>query len=179
MFRYLDCWCLSLKPVANSCENRRLFGPDYRMILFSCCEIRSELPQARFGHGQSMPDRKRVEGYIASHAAPQPRQPIALAGVPLPTLSKRLGHSSLYFTATVYSHALGKDEVAAQRTLARRRYRVPSRPIGRRNFSEQQRSLARGKLCEVMATEEENMVALTGVEPESTHPMWSDLGVSS
>lgn len=35
------------------------------------------------------------------------------AGVPLPTVSKRLGHSSVHVTATVYSHALEKDERAA------------------------------------------------------------------
>jgi tetratricopeptide (TPR) repeat protein len=33
--------------------------------------------------------------------------------VALPTVSKRLGHSSVYVTATVYSHALSKDETAA------------------------------------------------------------------
>ena len=35
------------------------------------------------------------------------------AGVPLAAVSKRLGHSSVYVTATIYSHALSKDEVAA------------------------------------------------------------------
>jgi integrase len=35
------------------------------------------------------------------------------AGVPLPTVSKRLGHSSVHVTATVYAHALAKDERAA------------------------------------------------------------------
>jgi integrase len=34
-------------------------------------------------------------------------------GVPLPVVSKRLGHSSVYVTATVYSHALTNDELAA------------------------------------------------------------------
>ena len=35
------------------------------------------------------------------------------AGVPLPTVSKRLGHSNVHVTATVYSHALPADEIAA------------------------------------------------------------------
>ena len=35
------------------------------------------------------------------------------AGVPLPTVSKRLGHSSPHVTAMVYSHALPRDEEAA------------------------------------------------------------------
>jgi integrase len=35
------------------------------------------------------------------------------AGVPLPTVSRRLGHSSVWTTANVYSHALPPDEIAA------------------------------------------------------------------
>jgi hypothetical protein len=31
-------------------------------------------------------------------------------GVPLPTVSKILGHSNVYVTATVYAHALASDE---------------------------------------------------------------------
>jgi integrase len=34
-------------------------------------------------------------------------------GVPLTTVSKRLGHSGVRVTAEVYSHALGADELAA------------------------------------------------------------------
>jgi integrase len=34
-------------------------------------------------------------------------------GVPLPTVSKRLGHANVHVTATVYSHALPQDEIAA------------------------------------------------------------------
>ena len=35
------------------------------------------------------------------------------AGVPLPTVSKRLGHSNVSVTAAIYSHAFTKDEIAA------------------------------------------------------------------
>ena len=35
------------------------------------------------------------------------------AGVPLPVVSARLGHSSPYVTATIYSHALKADEMQA------------------------------------------------------------------
>jgi integrase len=34
-------------------------------------------------------------------------------GVPLPAVSKRLGHSNISVTATVYAHALASDESAA------------------------------------------------------------------
>jgi len=35
------------------------------------------------------------------------------AGVPLPTVSKRLGHSSVNTTASIYAHSFAADEVAA------------------------------------------------------------------
>ncbi len=35
------------------------------------------------------------------------------AGVPLPTVSKRLGHSSVNVTASIYAHAFAADEIAA------------------------------------------------------------------
>jgi integrase len=35
------------------------------------------------------------------------------SGVPLPTVSKRVGHSNVYTTATAYSHSLSADEVTA------------------------------------------------------------------
>ena len=38
------------------------------------------------------------------------------AGMELPAVSERLGHSSVYVTATVYSHRIkGRDEEAARR----------------------------------------------------------------
>ena len=38
------------------------------------------------------------------------------AGIELPAVSERLGHSSVYVTATVYSHVIkGRDEVAARK----------------------------------------------------------------
>jgi integrase len=35
------------------------------------------------------------------------------AGVPLPAVSKRLGHAKTHVTATIYSHALDKDDSKA------------------------------------------------------------------
>lgn len=37
-------------------------------------------------------------------------------GVPLPTVSKRLGHSSVNVTAQIYSNAFAQDEIAAAST---------------------------------------------------------------
>jgi integrase len=35
------------------------------------------------------------------------------AGVPLPAVIKRLGHTDIYTTARIYAHALQSDEIAA------------------------------------------------------------------
>jgi integrase len=42
---------------------------------------------------------------------------LLLPGVPLPTVSKRLGYLSPHFTAAVYGHELPKDEEAPARNL--------------------------------------------------------------
>jgi integrase len=41
---------------------------------------------------------------------------LVAAGVPLPTVSKRLDHSNVAITASVYSHSFSKDELAAADT---------------------------------------------------------------
>jgi integrase len=41
------------------------------------------------------------------------------AGVPLPTVSKRLGHANPNITAAVYSHALPSDEERAAEAFER------------------------------------------------------------
>ena len=41
------------------------------------------------------------------------RSQLLSAGVPLPTVTRRLGHTNVHTTATVYSHALASDELAA------------------------------------------------------------------
>jgi integrase len=41
------------------------------------------------------------------------------AGVPLPAVSKRLGHSNIYVTATVYAHALPSDGTRRSRKMGK------------------------------------------------------------
>lgn len=53
------------------------------------------------------------------------------AGVPLPAVSERLGHSSVRVTADVYSHAIrGQDDEAARRWEEFQRQNAPQKPAG-------------------------------------------------
>ena len=98
--------------------NRRMFGFDYRLDL-----------DLVFCH----PDGKYIRPGVVTKAARRIAKKAGLIGVsmhtmrhshgsqllslgvPLPTVSKRLGHSNVHVTATVYSHALPDDEISAAR----------------------------------------------------------------
>ena len=101
-------------------ENRRLFGPDYRIDLdLVFCDPQGNLlkpnnvsskasliaRRAGLGKGVSMHTLRH------SHASQ-----LLSAGVPLPTVSKRLGHTDVHTTASIYSHALPKDDLKAAET---------------------------------------------------------------
>jgi integrase len=97
-------------------EARRMFGSDYR------CDL-----DLVFCH----PDGNYIRPDVVTKAARRIAKKAGLAGVsmhsirhshgsqllslgvPLPTVSKRLGHANVHVTATVYSHALPEDEIAA------------------------------------------------------------------
>jgi integrase len=49
--------------------------------------------------------------------------------VPLPAVSKRLGHSNIYVTATVYAHALPNDESAAAEKWEAAMNRAPNSKV--------------------------------------------------
>jgi integrase len=97
-------------------ENRRLFGPDYRKDLdLVFCD-----PQGNYLKPDSITAKvsliAKQAGFKAvgihtlrhSHASE-----LLSDGVPLPAVSKRLGHADVYTTAKVYAHALPKDDTAA------------------------------------------------------------------
>jgi len=98
-------------------ESRRLFGPDYRVELdLVFCNpqgdflkpnnVSSKASQiarkAGFGKGVSLHTMRH------SHASQ-----LLSSGVSLPTVSKRLGHTDVHTTASIYSHALPKDDLKA------------------------------------------------------------------
>jgi integrase len=101
---------------ASQSENRRLYGPDYRDDL----NLVFATPDGDYLKPDSMTSKVCL---LASHAGLNGASLHTLRhshgsqllanGVPLPAVSKRLGHSSVYVTATIYAHALSADEVAA------------------------------------------------------------------
>jgi len=95
---------------------RNGFGPDYRKDL--------NLVFANPNGDYLKPDSVTAKACLIARKAGLPGislhtlrhshgSQLLSAGVSLPAVSKRLGHSSVYVTATVYSHALSHDEIAA------------------------------------------------------------------
>jgi len=100
----------------NQQENRRLFGQDYRgdLNLVFCGPQGDYLKPDSISAKASLIAKQAGLKDTSLHTLRHSHgSQLLSAGVPLPTVSKRLGHSSVYVTATVYSHALGKDELAA------------------------------------------------------------------
>jgi len=97
-------------------ENRRLFGPDYRddlNLVFSTPEGDFLKPDTMTVKVCLLTARAGLKGASLHTLRHSHGSQVLSAGVPLPAVSRRLGHSSVYVTATVYSHALSKDESAA------------------------------------------------------------------
>jgi integrase len=98
-------------------ENRRLFGPDYRadLNLVFCT------PQGNYLNPDSVSSKAcliaRKAGFekgISLHTLRHSHASQLLAsGASLPTVSKRLGHTDTHTTASIYSHALPKDDLDA------------------------------------------------------------------
>jgi integrase len=97
-------------------ENRRLFGPDYRddlNLVFATPEGAYLKPDTLTAKICLLTSKAGLKG-ASLHTLRHSHGSLLLSvGVPLPVVSKRLGHSSVYVTANVYSHALSQDEVAA------------------------------------------------------------------
>jgi integrase len=97
-------------------HHREMFGPDYRrdLDLVFCGPDGSYLKPDSVSSKCSLIAKKAGLKSVSLHTLRHSHGSLLLsAGVPLPTVSKRLGHSSPHVTAMVYSHALPKDEEAA------------------------------------------------------------------
>jgi integrase len=97
-------------------HNRVMFGPDYRrdLDLVFCGPEGIHLKPDSVSAKCSLIARKAGLSRVSLHTLRHSHGSLLLsAGVPLPTVSRRLGHSSPHVTAMVYSHALPKDEAAA------------------------------------------------------------------
>lgn len=97
-------------------ENRRLFGSDYRddlNLVFSTPNGDYLKPDSITAKVCLLAKKAGLTGAGIHTLRHSHGSQLLANGVPLPVVSKRLGHSSVYVTATVYSHALTQDELAA------------------------------------------------------------------
>lgn len=101
---------------ASQTENRRLFGSDYRddlNLVFATTQGDYLKPDSMTSKVCLLAKKAGLNGTSIHTLRHSHGSQLLSAGVSLPTVSKRLGHSSVYVTATIYSHALSADEVAA------------------------------------------------------------------
>ena len=97
-------------------EYRRQFGPDYRAdlnLVFATPEGDYLKPDTVTAAACLLARKVGLKGIGLHSLRHSHGSQLLAAGASLPTVSKRLGHSSVYVTATVYSHAFSRDEVAA------------------------------------------------------------------
>jgi integrase len=97
-------------------QNQKMYGPDYRtdLDLVFChadgSHIRPDTVTKAVRRIAKRAGFSRVSLHTLRHSH---GSQLLSAGVPLPAVSKRLGHTDIYTTARVYAHALQGDELAA------------------------------------------------------------------
>ncbi len=101
-------------------EYRRQFGPDYRAdldLMFANPDGTPLKPDSVSASVSLLCRRLGLPRGASLHTLRHSHGSVLLAdGVDLPTVSERLGHSSVRVTADIYSHALrGRDQDAARR----------------------------------------------------------------
>lgn len=99
-------------------ENRRMFGRAYRgdFDLVFCHPDGSFIrPDVVTKAARRIAKKAGLAGVSLHTIRHSHGSQLLSLGVPLPTVSKRLGHANVHVTATVYSHALPEDEIAATR----------------------------------------------------------------
>ena len=97
-------------------RNRLLFGGDYRtdVDLVFCDPSGEYLKPDSITAQACLAARKAGFKSVGIHTLRHSHGSELLSkGVPLPTVSKRLGHSSVHTTAKIYAHALPKDDITA------------------------------------------------------------------
>jgi len=114
---------------------RQQFGPDYRadLDLIFANPDGSPLKPDSVSAAVSLLFRKlKLPQGTSLHSLRHTHASEMLdAGVPLPVVSARLGHSSIRVTADTYSHAIhGQDDEAVRRWEEYRQRNRPSQPTG-------------------------------------------------
>ncbi|MBS1830569.1 MAG: tyrosine-type recombinase/integrase [Acidobacteria bacterium] len=106
---------------------RNLMGADYRTdldLVFAGPDGEYWKPDTVSAAASAIARRAGLPGATHIFRHSHGSQMLA-AGVPLPTVSKRLGHSSTYVTASIYAHSFQReDEEAAQKWDAARKEAV-------------------------------------------------------
>jgi integrase len=97
-------------------KNRVMFGDDYRdlKLVFSTPDGDYLKPDSVTAKVSLLARKLGFPKGVSLHTLRHTHGSYLLSlGVPLPTVSKRLGHANTHITASVYSHALEKDEQAS------------------------------------------------------------------
>jgi integrase len=107
----------ALKRVKSSQdEARKMFGPDYRLdldLVFCHPDGNYIRPDTVTKAVRRLAKKAGFPGVSLHTLRHSHGSQLLSAGVPLPVVSKRLGHTDIYTTARVYAHALASDESAA------------------------------------------------------------------
>jgi integrase len=101
---------------AHQQEARRMFGFDYRSdldLIFCHPDGNYIRPDVVTKAARRIAKKAGLAGVSLHTIRHSHGSQLLSLGVPLPTVSKRLGHANVHVTATVYSHALPEDEIAA------------------------------------------------------------------
>ena len=101
---------------ASQDEKRAMFGSDYRadLDLVFCHPDGDYIRLDTVTKAVRRLAKKAGFSRVSLHTLRHSRgSQLLSAGVPLPVVSKRLGHTDVYTTAKVYAHALVSDEAAA------------------------------------------------------------------
>jgi integrase len=100
-------------------QSRRLFGATYRTdlnLVFAGPDGDYVKPDSVTAAACLLASKAGLKG-VGLHSLRHSHASQLLSdGVPLPTVSKRLGHSSVSTTARIYSHAFRQDEIDAAST---------------------------------------------------------------
>jgi integrase len=98
-------------------QNRAMFGADYRSdlnLIFAAPDGSYLKPDSVTAKVSLMARKLGFPKGVSLHTLRHSHASHLLSmGIPLPAVSKRLGHANTHITASVYSHALEKDELAA------------------------------------------------------------------
>lgn len=96
-------------------QERELFGPDYEQNNLVFCNAHGGYyrPDKMSTRIRELVQRAGLEGVGLHTLRHSNASQLLSSGVPIPVVSKRLGHANPNITLQIYSHALEADEVAA------------------------------------------------------------------